>query len=117
MKIIQLVIRLGLLAVLIFWTLVLIRPFWPILAWSVVLAVALNPVFQRLAKVLGGGRSFAATILTVISLAIVIGPATWIGLGAVDGIKDIAEQLTRVRWWFLRHSGNQELAAGRAAAL
>ena len=87
-------IRLGLLAVLIFWTLVLIRPFVPILAWSVVLAVALNPVFQRLAKVLGGRPKLAATILTVISLAIVIGPATWIGLGAVDGIKDIAEQLT-----------------------
>jgi len=93
-EIIQLVIRLGLLAVLIFWTLVLIRPFVPILAWSVVLAVALNPVFQRLAKVLGGRPKLAATILTVISLAIVIGPATWIGLGAVDGIKDIAEQLT-----------------------
>jgi predicted PurR-regulated permease PerM len=93
-EIIQLVIRLGLLAVLIFWTLVLIRPFVPILAWSVVLAVALNPVFQRLAKALGGRPKLAATILTVISLAIVIGPATWIGLGAVDGIKDIAEQLT-----------------------
>jgi predicted PurR-regulated permease PerM len=93
-EIIQLVIRLGLLAVLIFWTLVLIRPFVPILAWSVVLAVALNPVFERLAKILGGRPKLAATILTVISLAIVIGPATWIGLGAVEGTKDIAEQLT-----------------------
>jgi predicted PurR-regulated permease PerM len=93
-EIVQLVIRLGLLALLIFWTLVLIRPFVPILAWSVVLAVALNPVFERLAKILGGRPKLAATILTVISLAIVIGPATWIGLGAVEGTKDIAEQLT-----------------------
>jgi predicted PurR-regulated permease PerM len=93
-EIVQLLIRLGLLALLIFWTLVLIRPFVPILAWSVVLAVAFNPVFQRLSKLLGGRPKLAATILTVTSLAIVIGPATWIGLGAVDGIKDIAEQLT-----------------------
>jgi predicted PurR-regulated permease PerM len=93
-EIIQLLIRLGLLAVLIFWTLVLVRPFIPILAWSVVLAVALNPVFQRLCKLLGGRPKLAATILTAISLAIVIGPATWIGLGAVDGIKNVAEQLT-----------------------
>jgi len=93
-EIVQLVIRLGLLALLIFWTLVLIGPFVPILAWSVVLAVALNPVFERLAKILGGRPKLAATILTVISLAIVIGPATWIGLGAVEGTKDIAEQLT-----------------------
>jgi predicted PurR-regulated permease PerM len=93
-EIIQLVIRLGLLAVLIFWTLVLIRPFVPILAWSVVLAVALNPVFQRLSKALGGRPKVAATILTVINLAIVIGPATWLGLGALDGIKDLAGQLS-----------------------
>jgi predicted PurR-regulated permease PerM len=93
-EIVQLVIRLGLLAVLIFWTLVLIRPFVPILAWSVVLAVALNPVFQFLSKALGGRPKLAATILTVINLAIVIGPATWLGLGAVDGIKDLAGQLS-----------------------
>ena len=39
--VIQLVIRLGLLAFLIYWTFVLIRPFVPILVWSIVLAVAL----------------------------------------------------------------------------
>ena len=41
--VIQLAIRLGLLAFLVYWTFVLIRPFVPILAWSIVLAVALYP--------------------------------------------------------------------------
>lgn len=90
---IQLVIRLGLLALLIVWTFILIRPFVPILAWAVVLAVALNPVFILLAKILGGRPWLAAVILTLINLAILIGPATWLGLGAVEGIKDIAGQL------------------------
>src|SRR3954463_9005186 len=52
--IIQLAIRLGLLAFLIYWTFVLIRPFVPILVWSIVLAVALYPVFGVLARLLGG---------------------------------------------------------------
>jgi predicted PurR-regulated permease PerM len=91
--IIQLVIRLGLLAGLIFWTFVLIRPFVPILVWAVVLTVALNPVFSRLAKLLGGSPKLAAFVLTLINLAVVIGPATWLGVGAVEGIKDIAGQL------------------------
>jgi predicted PurR-regulated permease PerM len=91
---IQLVIRLGLLALLIFWTFVLISPFVPILAWSVVLAVALNPVFSRLAKFLGGRPKLAATILTMINLGIVIGPATWLGLSAVEGLKYFAGQLS-----------------------
>jgi predicted PurR-regulated permease PerM len=91
--IIQLAIRLGLLAFLIYWTFVLVRPFVPILAWSVVLAVAFYPVFSGLAKLLGGRPKLAAAILTILNLAIVIGPATWLGIGAVDSLSEIAGQL------------------------
>lgn len=93
-EIIQLLIRLGLLGLLLVWALLLVRPFVPILAWSVVLAVALNPVFRRLSDILGGRPKLAATILTLVNLAVVIGPATWLGMGAVDGITDIAAQMT-----------------------
>jgi predicted PurR-regulated permease PerM len=92
--IIQLAIRLGLLAFLVYWTFVLVRPFVPILAWSVVLAVAFNPVFRWLAKVLGGRPKLAAAILTIVNLGIVIGPATWLGLSAVEGIREFAAQLS-----------------------
>lgn len=91
--IIQLTIRLALLAFLSYWTLLLIRPFVPILAWSIVLAVAFYPVFNFLTKLLGGRPRLAAVILTTINLAIVIGPATWLGLSALDGVKAIARSL------------------------
>ena len=78
--IIQLAIRLGLLAFLIYWSFVVIRPFVPILAWSIVLAVALYPVFGVLSRLLGDRPRLAAAILTVVNLGIVIGPATWLGL-------------------------------------
>ncbi|MFZ5681438.1 MAG: AI-2E family transporter [Bradyrhizobiaceae bacterium] len=91
---IQLAIRLGLLAFLIYWTFVLIRPFVPILAWSIVLAVALYPVFHLLSRLLGGRPRLAAVILTVINLMIVIGPATWLGLSAVEGVKEVAARLS-----------------------
>ena len=87
---IQLAVRLALLALLIYWTYFLIRPFVPIITWSVVLAVALYPAFKWLSGVLGNRPKLAATILTVINLVIVIGPATWLGLGAVEGLRDFA---------------------------
>ncbi|WP_244486075.1 AI-2E family transporter [Bradyrhizobium viridifuturi] len=93
-EIIQLLLRLGLLALLIIWSVVLLRPFATILVWAAVLAVALNPVFIRLAKVLGGRPKAAAVILTAINFAIVLGPAGWLGLGAAEGIKDFAGHLT-----------------------
>lgn len=92
--VVQLVIRLGLLALLIIWTFLIIKPFVPILTWSAVLAVAFYPVFSWLAKCLGGSPRIAAAILTVVMLGIVIGPAAWLGLSAVDGIRDIASQIS-----------------------
>jgi predicted PurR-regulated permease PerM len=90
---IQLAVRLALLALLIYWSFVVIQPFIPILAWSVVLAVALYPVFDWLSGLLGNRPKLAATLLTLINLGIVIGPATWLGLGAVEGIRSFAAQL------------------------
>ena len=75
----------------------IIRPFVPILAWSAVLAVAFYPVFGWLAKRLGGRPRTAASILTLVTLGIVIGPAAWLGMSAVDGIKDLAGQIEQRR--------------------
>jgi predicted PurR-regulated permease PerM len=90
---IQLAVRLALLALLIYWSFVVVRPFVPILAWSVVLTVALYPVFQWLSSLFGNRPKLAATILTLINLGIVIGPATWLGLGAVEGLRSFADQI------------------------
>ena len=92
--VVQLVIRLALLALLIIWTFLIIKPFIPILTWAAVLAVAFYPLFSWLAKLLGGSPRTAAVILTVVMLGIVIGPAAWLGLSAVDGISDIAKQIS-----------------------
>lgn len=92
--VIQLVVRLGLLALLVIWTFIVIRPFVVILAWSGVLAVAFYPAFNWLAKLLGDRPRTAATILTIVNLGIVIGPATWLGLSAVDGVRELAHDLS-----------------------
>jgi predicted PurR-regulated permease PerM len=91
--VIQFVIRLGLLALLMIWTFIVIRPFVPVLVWSAVLAVALYPVFSWLTKLFGGRPRTAAAILTIINLGIVIGPAAWLGLSAVDGVRELADEL------------------------
>ena len=90
---IQLALRLGLLAFLVYWSFVLVRPFIPILVWSMVLTVALYPPYNWLSVHLGDRPKLAAAIITVINLAIIIGPVTWLGYGVVDGLQDLARQL------------------------
>ena len=90
---IAIAIRLGVLALLLYWSWVLVRPFISIGIWSVVLTVALYPVFEWTSFRLGGRRRLAAALITILSLLIVIGPATWLALGLVDSLRMISERL------------------------
>jgi predicted PurR-regulated permease PerM len=93
-EVIQIAIRLGLLALLIYWSFIVLQPFIPVLAWSVVLAVALYPAFDWLSAHLGHRPRTAAALITIAELAVFLGPATWLGLGLVDGMRGISDQLT-----------------------
>jgi len=92
--VIQVAIRLSLLALLIYWSFILLRPFIPVLAWSVVLTVALFPAYEWLSAHLGHRPRIAAAITTIVVLAVFLGPATWLGLGLVDGLRSISDQFT-----------------------
>ena len=101
-EIIQLAVRLGLLAFLLYWSFVLVRPFIPILAWSMVLTVALYPLYDWLSVHLGGRPKLAAAIITVINLSIVIGPVTWLGFGLIDGLQALRPNSAPALWPFRR---------------
>lgn len=77
-------IRLAFLGVILYLSLSIIRPFLETMVWSVVLAVALYPVFDLIAKCLGGRRKLAAALITTLLLLIIFGPVTWLGLDLVD---------------------------------
>ena len=89
---IEIAIRLGAFGFLLYLSLVLVHPFISIAIWSVVLAVALYPVFEWMALRLRGRRQLAAVLITIFSLLIVIGPATWLALGLIDSLRMISER-------------------------
>lgn len=89
----QVTIRFGLLVLLLYWSFTLIRPFIPILAWSIVLTVALYPVYDRIAERLGNRRRLAAVIVTLLVFAIIAAPIMWLGIGLARGMKLVANYL------------------------
>jgi predicted PurR-regulated permease PerM len=86
---IELSIRLFVIGFLLYWTFVIIQPFGAMIVWSVVVAVALFPLFDRLAAWLGGRETIAAALITVAALGLVIGPVTWMGVGVIDPAKSV----------------------------
>jgi predicted PurR-regulated permease PerM len=92
---VRIAIRLVLLAGVIYWSYILILPFIPILVWSTILAVALYPVFDVLTRLLGGQRAISATLITVLCLTIVIGPASWLVFGMVEGVRLFGDEFAK----------------------
>jgi predicted PurR-regulated permease PerM len=90
---IELAIRLAVLGLLLYATFILIRPFITIAIWSIVLAVALYPAYDRLVRWLGGRRRLAAFLLTLVSVMILVGPATGLVLSLVDSLSSLSERL------------------------
>jgi predicted PurR-regulated permease PerM len=91
--IVELALRIGALALLLYVAAALLQPFVTIAIWSVVMAVALDPAYERLARWLGGRRRLAAALLTIVSLLVIIGPATWLALGLIDSLRTLSERL------------------------
>jgi predicted PurR-regulated permease PerM len=109
---VEFALRLGALALLLYWAFVLVRPFVSIIIWSVVIAVALYPAYESMARAMNGRRRIAAAVLTVVSFLVVIGPTVWIAFGLIESVQTLAERLDpalltvpppplRVRHWFL----------------
>lgn len=92
-NLVELGLRLAALALLLYVSVILIRPFVTVIIWSTVLAVALYPFYERVSRIVGGRKRLAAVIVTLISLVIVLGPATWLALDLIDSIRRISEQL------------------------
>jgi predicted PurR-regulated permease PerM len=83
---IEVTIRLAVLGLLLYLAFTLIQPFITIGIWSIVLAVALYPLYEWMVRHLRGRRRLAAALLTLISLLIIIGPATWLAVGLIDSV-------------------------------
>jgi predicted PurR-regulated permease PerM len=86
------VIRIGALGLLAYWCLILVEPFMTIVAWSIVFAVALYPVFVWTAVRLSGHRALAAAAITIVSLLVILGPATWLGLSLIGTLRFLIDQ-------------------------
>jgi predicted PurR-regulated permease PerM len=79
-------IRIGLLGLLLYWSLRVIGPFVSIALWSAILTVALYPLYEWLARQIGR-RRLAAVVITVLCLMIVVGPVTWLGMGLIGTVE------------------------------
>ncbi|MGC2717715.1 MAG: AI-2E family transporter [Pseudolabrys sp.] len=86
------VIRVVCLGLLGYWSLILLRPFLTIIVWSIIISVALYPIFDWLSAKLYGRRALAAVAITVFTLFLMLGPVTWLALSLAETIRTLFAQ-------------------------
>ncbi len=97
MKIVDILIRLGFLALLVAWCFQILTPFAGVILWGIILAMALYPVHQSLERRLKGRKKLASTVLVLVGLVIIIIP-TWLFVDSIIvGLTDLGADF---------HSGN-----------
>ena len=92
-RIMRAAVRLGLLALLIYWCLEILAPFLNPIIGGAVIAVAVQTPYTKLTKALGGRAKLAAALMVVVALVLLIVPTLSLGASLADSTADISDDL------------------------
>ncbi len=87
----EMAIRLAALFVLLFWCFKLIEPFILLVMWGIIVAIALLPVFRKLAAMLGDRKKLASALLAVSLIALLVVPAAMLTDSLIVSAQALAE--------------------------
>jgi predicted PurR-regulated permease PerM len=86
-------IHVGLLISLAAACLLILRPFLPLIAWGIIIAIAAYPAYCRLQRLLRGRGRLAAVVCTVLLSAVLVVPVVLLTGSLVEGIQSLAARL------------------------
>jgi predicted PurR-regulated permease PerM len=100
-RVTDLIIRLIVVGFFAYLSLTLLAPFFIVVVWAVILAVALYPAFAWLRTLLGGRGGLAATLITLLGVGLIVVPLGAITINVADTtlelIADFENQTVTVR--------------------
>jgi predicted PurR-regulated permease PerM len=73
--------------------LLILRPFLPLTAWGIVIAIAVYPGFVKVKNLLGERNGLAATVCTLLLLAVLVVPVVLLTGSLVEGAQGLAARL------------------------
>jgi len=86
---IEVSIHVGLLVLLVTACLFILRPFLALVAWGIVIAIAVYPAYRKLRALLGDRGTMAAVLCTLLFLAILIVPVALLTETMIEGIQTL----------------------------
>ena len=82
-------IRAGLIFILAALCFQIFAPFLTLMVWALILAVALYPLHQMLARRIGGRQGLAATLIALVGAALIVAPSAALMGSLADSVQDL----------------------------
>jgi predicted PurR-regulated permease PerM len=86
-------VRLSLIALMAFTCFVIMKPFVPLVSWGIIIAIGIYPGYQKLSVLLGGRKTLAAVICTLLLIAVMLVPAILLTGTVSRGAQSVARQV------------------------
>lgn len=86
-------LQIGAVLVLLIWCFTIVSPFISMVAWGLIIAVALYPAHQKLTGMLGGREKLSSVLLVLVGLAILLTPTVMLTDSSVSALKSVAENI------------------------
>ncbi|MCH7868944.1 MAG: AI-2E family transporter [Myxococcales bacterium] len=87
-------VRLGALAIIVAWCLTIIAPFVGIVAWGLIIAIAVTGPYESVATTLGSRRGLTATLFVLLGFALIVVPAVLLSDTLVSGAQHFARDIS-----------------------
>jgi predicted PurR-regulated permease PerM len=90
---VEVFIHIGLVILLAATCFLILSPFVPLIAWGIIVAIAVYPSYQKLQTALGGRGVLSAVVVTLLLLAVLIVPVVLLAKTLIGSVQTLAEQL------------------------
>ena len=87
-------VRLGALAIIVAWCFTIIAPFIGIVAWGLIIAIAVTGPYETVATALRGRRGLAAVLFVLVGFALIVIPAVLLSDTLVSGAQHFARDIS-----------------------
>ncbi len=89
----EITIHIGLLALLTAACLLILKPFIPLVAWGIIIAIAVYPGYKKFRSLLGGRGTLAAVVGTLLFLAVLIIPVALLTETTIEGVQTLSTHI------------------------
>lgn len=86
-KSIEVSVRIGLIALLVGWSFMIVRAFINPVLWGIIIAIGFYPLHQKLSSMMGNRIKLSAILLTLLALSVLIVPTALLTDSSINGIK------------------------------